>query len=62
VGVEIWWTESPLDGLAHDRILFGICAQQAQIAGEHHVAMWHGEVRAEAGLDEQLAPRAGDGQ
>src|SRR2546426_6898831 len=38
------------------------CSQQAEASGEHHVAVWHGEVQLEGRAVEQTAARTGDRQ
>jgi hypothetical protein len=49
-------SETAFHGLTNLRVVCRVGSQQAKIARQHHVAVWHGQVRSQAAFDEQCAP------
>ena len=55
-------TEAPFNSFSNGRVSGSICAQQAQVAGQHHVAVRHREIGLQTTFDQHRASRSGHGE
>ena len=55
-------TETPLDSFADALIVRGVGAQQAEIAGQHHVAVGHRQMRLRTTLNQHPTAWTGYGE